>query len=229
MRAAVPLVWLLLAALLTGCEVVNEGNAHIGRDRLVEDMSQQLQRGEQVRFQAEYRLAGGLRATVGQQISPARTFYGYPGGLLIVSEGERTSCDNAAARAKCEIRAKGGNGGGNGEAETFAAVTRKGLVAAPVVAELLRVATQQPGAMVKGHDTTVAGLPASCLEILNLADAISANFSACVTADGVLASFSGLIDGVNVDQALEQLALRAPDPTLFVLPGNADVVDLRQA
>jgi len=225
MRAAVPLIWLLLAALLTGCEVVNEGNAHVGRDRLVEDMSKQLQRGAQVRFQAEYQLAGGLRATVGQQISPAKTFYGYPGGLLIVSEGERTSCDVAAARPKCEIRAKGGNG----EAETFATVTRKGLVAAPVVSELLRVTTGQPRALVKGHDTTVAGLPASCLEILNLADAISSSFSACVTADGVLASFSGQIDGVNVDQALEQLALRPPDPTLFAVPADADVVDLRQA
>jgi len=225
MRAAVPHLWLVLAALLTGCQVVNASNAHVDRDRLVDDMSKQLLRGAQLRYQADYQLAGGLRGTVGQQLSPAKTFYAYPGGLLIVSETERTTCDTAAARAKCEIRAKGGNG----QAETFAAATRKGLVAAPVVSELLRVTIEQPAAMVKGHDTTVAGLPASCLEILNLTDAIASSFSVCVTADGVLASFSGLIDGVNVDQALEQLALRPPDPTLFVVPPHADVVDLRQA
>ena len=225
MRAAIPLIWLLLAALVTGCGAVNEGSAAIGRDRLVEDMSKQLERGTQVRYQAEYQLAGGLRATVGQQISPLKTFYGYPGGLLIVSEAERTSCDISVAKPKCELRAKAGNG----QAEAFATVTRKGLVVGPVVSELLRVTTAQPGATVKGHDTTVAGLPASCLDVLNLTDAVAANFSACVTADGVLASFSGVIDGINVDQALEQLALRPPDPTLFVVPANADVVDLRQA
>jgi hypothetical protein len=225
MRAAVPLVWLVLAALLTGCQVVAESNAHIDRDRLVDDMSRQLQRGAQVRYQAEYQLAGGLKGTVGQQLSPVKTFYGYPGGMLVVSETDRTSCDTAVAPAKCEIRLKGGNG----QADMFATVTKKGLVAAPVVAELLRVATEQPAATVKGHDTTVAGLPASCLDILNLTDALASSFSACVTADGVLASFSGQIDGITVDQALEQLAVRPPDPTLFVIPANADVADLRQA
>jgi hypothetical protein len=225
MRAAVPLIWLLLAVLLTGCQAVAESNSHIDRDRLVDDMTKQLQRGAQVRYQAEYQLAGGLKATVGQQLSPAKTFYAYPGGLLIVSEGERTSCDTAVARAKCEIRARGGNG----QTEMFAGVTKKGLVAAPVVTELLRIATEQPDATVKGHDTTVAGLPASCLDVVNLTEALASSFSACVTADGVLASFSGQIDGVTVDQALEQLALRAPDPTLLVVPANADVVDLRQA
>lgn len=224
MRAAVPLIWLLLAALLTGCEAVSEGTTHVGRERLLDDMSRQLQRGDQVRYQAEYQLAGGLRATVAQQLSPNKTAYGYPGGLLIVEEDERTNCDVSAARPKCELRAKGGDG----QAEAFAAVTKKGLVAAPVVAELLRVAIGQPSTTVKGHDTTVAGLPASCLEILNLADSRSVGFNACVTADGVLASFAGVIDGVNIDQALEQLSLRAPDPMLFAVPANADVVDLRQ-
>lgn len=225
MRAAVLLVWLLLAAALSACRVAGDGGAHIDRERLVEDMSRQLERGTQVRYQAVYQLAGGLRATVGHQLSPLRTSYGYPGGLLIVAESDRTSCDVAVAPVRCEIRA----GGGNGQAEPLAAVTRKGLVTAPVVTQLLRLATQQRAATVKGHDTTVAGMPASCLEILNLTDAIAASFSACVTADGVLASFSGLIDGTNVDQALEELELRAPDPGLFTVPGNADVVDLRQA
>lgn len=224
MRAAVPLLW-LLAALVGGCQVASDSHARKDRERLIDDMSKQLLRGAQARYQAEYHLAGGLRGTVGQQPSPTKTSYAYPGGLLIVTETERTTCDTSVARAKCEIRAKSGNG----QAETFAAATRKGLVAGPVVSELLRAATEQRTAMVKGHDTTVAGLAASCLEILNLTNVIASSFSTCVTADGVLASFSGLIDGVNVDLALEQLALRAPDPTLLVVPPNADVVDLRQA
>jgi hypothetical protein len=224
MRAAVPLVCLLLAAFLNGCQVVNEGGARIDRDRLVEDMTKQLRRGGQVRYQAEYQLAGGLRAMVGQQLSPLKTFYGYPGGLLIVAESDRTICDIAVAPVRCEIRPKNGNG----EAEAHAEVTRKGLVTAPVVTELLRVTTQQPAATVKGHDTTIAGLPSSCLEILNLTGAIAASFTACVTADGVLASFSGLVDDVNVDQALVHLELRAPDPSDFAVPAHADVVDLRQ-
>jgi hypothetical protein len=224
MPAAVPLVCLLLAVLVTGCRVVADGGDRIDRDRLVEDMTRQLQRGGQVRYQAEYQLAGGLRASVGQQPSPLKTFYGYPGGLLIVAESERTICDIAVAPVKCEIRHKNGNG----QAEAYAAVTRKGLVTAPVVTELLRATTQQPAATVKGHDTTIAGLPSSCLEILNLTDTIASNFTACVTAEGVLASFSGLVDGANVDQALVHLALRVPDPASFAVPADAEVVDLRQ-
>ncbi|HEX6681800.1 MAG TPA: hypothetical protein VF062_03355 [Candidatus Limnocylindrales bacterium] len=223
MRAAVPLAWLLLVSLLTGCQVIDDATAPIDRDRLVEDMTKQLQRGSQVRYQAEYQLAGGQEALVAQQVTPSRTVYEYPGGLLIVGEDEQTTCDVSIAPVKCQISAK------NGQLTAYAEATKKGLVTAPVVNDLLRVTTLQPSSTVKGHDTTIAGLQASCLEVLGLTETITGNFTACVTADGVLASFTGTVEGINVDQALAHLVLRNPDATHFAVPKDADVVDLRQS
>jgi hypothetical protein len=43
----------------------------------------------------------------------------------------------------------------------------------------------------------------------------------------VLASFSGLVNGVNVDQALIQVSRKVSEDA-FALPAGAQVVDLRQ-
>lgn len=222
MRGPVSLVWLLGVALLAGCGVLDGGGATIDRNRLVVDMSKQLGRGAELRYQAEYRLSGGLGAWAGRSVSPSKTAYTYPGGLVVAKEQDVTSCDVAVAPAKCEIRA------GTGQLVPYLQAARKGLVTAPLLDDLLRQTSLQPGAEVKGHDTTIAGLQASCLEVLGLMDSVSANFTACVGADGVVASFIGVVEGVSVDQALTGLVLKAPGEEAFALPGKANVVDLRQ-
>lgn len=215
---------LLCAVALAGC---GDGGGAIGSDRLIGDMSRQLERGTQLRYRAEYQLAGGHRATVVQQVSPSRVAYGYPGGLLIVNEEDRTVCDLAPKPPRCEVRPLAGVGSG-GSSSGYAETMKKGLVTGPVVADLLRAAALQPATTVEPHDTTIAGLPASCLEVYGLTDAPAANFTACVTADGVLASFSGMVNGMSVDLALVKLELREPDPGELAVPSGADVVDLRQ-
>lgn len=225
---AVPLVAAWCAALLgmTACEMINDATAPIDRDKLIEDMSEQLERGAQVRYQAEYQLAGGQKAKVGQQVSPARTSYQYPGGLLIVGETERTFCDLSVKPAKCEIRSL--PEASNGSPPGYADAAKNGLVTGPVVLDLLRVASLQPDASVQPHDATIAGVQASCLEVLGLGDAIADGFITCVTADGVLARFTGLVDGITVDLALTRMTLKAPDEKDFEVPQEAEVVDLRQ-
>lgn len=242
MRAAVPLAlsppacrvagirrWLrclgaglALVCLMAGCQVIDDETAPVDRTRLIEDMTKQLQRGSQVRYEAEYQLAGGHEAVVAQQVAPARTVYEYPGGLLIVAESEQTSCDVSIAPVKCQISGK------NGQLTAYAEAAKRGLVTAPVVSDLLRLAAVQTGSTVKGHDTTIAGLQASCLEVLGLTESVTGNFTACVTADGILASFAGTVEGITIDLALVHCALRAPEPAQFEVPSGADVVDLRQ-
>lgn len=220
----------LLAALCLlglgagGCEAINDATAPIDRGQLIDDMSAQLDRGTQVYYHADYQLAGGSRASVGQQTVPDRAVYGYPGGMVLVSGREQTRCDTAARPARCEVNSIAL--AGVGLPGRYAEVTKHGLVIGPVVAALLRIAAAQPAASVKPHDTTIAGQQASCLEVSGLADAPSAAFTACVTAEGVLASFTGVVDGVNVDQALIEVSKRV-DEEAFKLPAGADVVDLR--
>ncbi|WP_117213076.1 hypothetical protein [Allorhizocola rhizosphaerae] len=224
MRSPLLAVLLCVAALATGC---GDAGVPVGTDRLVRDMTRQLERGSQLRYRADYQLAGGNRATVAQQASPSRVAYGYPGGVLIVGEQERTACDLVSKPPRCEVRALAGASPGP-PGSGYPEPMKKGLVTGPVVADLLRLVTLQPESTVKPHDTTIAGLPASCLEVYGLVDAPVVNFTACVTADGVLASFSGVINGVIVDQALVKLELRVPDPAELAPPNGANVVDLRQ-
>lgn len=226
MRAASLIAALCLVVLgAAGCEAINDATAPIDRSKLIEDMTQQLDEGREVLHQAEYQLAGGYRGSVAQQVMPARTVYGYPGGMLIVNGTEQTLCDTNARPAKCQLRNIAAASAGL--PTSYTEPTKHGLITGPVVADLLRVASLQPAAVVKPHDSTIAGQQASCLDISGLVDAPSALFTVCVTAEGVLASFSGVVDGLNVDQALIQVNRRVPDEA-FALPVGAVVADLRQ-
>jgi hypothetical protein len=214
----------LLALGVGGCEAINDATAPIDRGKLLDDMSAQLDRGKAVAYHADYQLAGGNRANVGQQIAPPRTVYGYPGGMIVVGVGDQTQCHTVTRPAKCEVKSITLTG--VGVPSTYAEATKHGLITAPVVVDLLKVAAMQPGAAVKPHDTTIAGQQASCLEVSGLTDASSPSFSACVTAEGVLASFKGVVGEVNIDQALIEVTRRVSEDS-FSLPAGADVVDLR--
>ena len=216
---------LCLAALgMGGCEAINDATAPIDRGKLLDDMSSQLDRGKSVVYRADYQLAGGYKASVGQQTVPSRTAYGYPGGMIIVHGGDQTSCTTTARPARCEVNSI--TLASVGVPSTYAEATKHGLITAPVVLDLLKVAALQPAASVKPHDTTIAGQQASCLEVSGLADAVTPAFTACVTAEGVLASFKGVVGEINIDQALIEVTKRVGEEE-FSLPVGADVVDLR--
>jgi hypothetical protein len=199
------------------------GEGPIDRSRLIDDMTDQLGRGQQTAYTAEYQLTGGGRGTIGQQAQPSRTVYGYPGGMIVVYGDQQTLCATTVKPPKCQVKALPTTA-----PASYAEATKQGFMTGPVVADLLRVALLQPSTSVKPHDETIAGQPASCLEVSGLVDAASPAFTACVTADGVLASFTGLVNGVNVDQALIQVGRRVTEEA-FALPDGAQVVDLRQS
>jgi hypothetical protein len=199
------------------------GGGPIDRSRLIDDMIHQLGRGDQVVYWADYQLTGGTRAAVGQQAEPKRTVYTYPGGKIVVYGDQQTLCVTTAKPPKCQVKALPTTA-----PASYADATRQGFMTGPVVADMLRMALLQPSASVKPHDATIAGQPASCLEISGLVDSASPAFTACVTADGVLASFTGLVNGVNVDQALIEVSRKVTEEA-FALPDGAQVVDLRQS
>jgi hypothetical protein len=207
--------------VLAGCS----GGGPIDRNRLIDDMTHQLDSGRGIVYGAEYQLAGGSRASIGQQIEPARTVYGYPGGMIVVYGDQQTLCATTARPPKCQVKVL--PTAAAGLPSSYAEATKQGFVTGPVVADLLRIALLQPSTSVKPHDATIAGQPSSCLEVSGLVDAASSAFTACVTAEGVLASFAGLVNGVNVDQALIEVSRKVSEEA-FALPPGAQVVDLRQ-
>jgi hypothetical protein len=210
---------------VAGCGVIRDATSPINRDRIIDDMSRQLERGREVTYLADYQLAGGERATVAQQAAQKRTFYGFPGGIILLDEKGLTQCDRTLHPAKCEVRALAPAAASL--APGYAEATKHGLITSPVLADLLRITTLQVKAEVEPQDATIAGLPASCVKVSGLLEAPATGFTACVTADGVLATFTGDVNGLHIDQALVRVG-RKPADEVFVLPEGAQIHDLRQ-
>lgn len=214
----IPVLWALLLGACGG------GTAATDRTRMIEDLSEQLNRGSQHRYHADYLLADGVHGTISQQVKPLRTAFSYPGGRLVVSTVEQTSCITVVRPARCQLRPT--------PDQAVALVShndliKHGLISTPVVVELLRITSRQPQASVRAHDTTVAGQQATCLEVSGLVDVNTAGFTACVTSDGILATFTGVVSGSPVDQALFRVYPQAPADA-FEVPAGAEVVDHRR-
>ena len=91
---------------------------------------------------------------------------------------------------------------------------------------LLTAAAMDGDAVVTTHDTTLAGQSATCVQIGGVSNATASDFDVCVTTDGVLASFDGIIGGkpitISLDRYDETVASDA-----FDLPPGARIVDNR--
>jgi hypothetical protein len=211
-----------LSALLLGA--CGGGSASTDRTRLIDDLSKQLNRGALHRYHADYLLADGVHGTISQQVKPQRTAFSYPGGRLVVSTGDQTSCITVVRPARCQLRPTPDQAAA---LVSYTELIKHGLISGPVVVELLRITSRQPQANVRAHDTTVAGRQATCLEVSGLVDVSAAGFTACVTADGILATFTGVVSGSPVDQALFRVYPQAPADA-FDVPAGAQVVDHRR-
>ncbi|MBV1849645.1 hypothetical protein [Catellatospora tritici] len=194
------------------------------RSRLISDMIAQVHRAGERTYHAEYLLDNGVRGEIAQHVRPSQAAYGYPGGRLMAAADGLTSCVTAVRPARCQIRPvpKPGPLG----LAPYTELVRHGLVTAPVLDDLLGVVEVQTQATVEAHDTTVAGRQATCLEVSGLIETTAAGFTVCVTSDGVLASFTGVLDGIEIDQALLRLSADPPADA-FTVPNGARVVDHR--
>jgi hypothetical protein len=224
-RLVVPALLALVGLVTAGCGAFGGSPGMSDRSRLVNDMTAQLARAAELRYHAQYQLAGGGRGSISQQQQPNRLTLAYPGGMTMFAGAEQTVCVTAVRPARCQVRLLAGEDAspvaGHQEAIT------QGMVGPAVVAELLAAVIAQPLAGLRAYDATLAGQQATCLEATGLAEpAAAAAFAVCVTADGALAGFTGTVRGVAVDQALTRYG-KAPPIELFSVPEGAVVTDHR--
>jgi hypothetical protein len=99
------------------------------------------------------------------------------------------------------------------------------LVTPAVVIDLLTATALDPEAIVDEYDTTLAGRHANCVKAQQLANAAQA-FDTCVTTEGALGSFTGLVDGRPIDQVLSRYR-GTVDATAFDPPAGASLLDRR--
>ncbi len=211
--------------LLGGCGSLDEAASAqgIAGGGLAAELAAQLGGSATLTYTAVYQLAGGGTATVAQAQKPARSAYAYPGGRVLTTEQAVTEC--RGARPTCTVTAPPRAGAGP-PPSVFAHAQRAGMVAPATVLSLLNAAALDPAVVLAPRDTTIAGHHATCLDLSGLSDDRARGFTACVTNDGVLGSFTGTIEGRTFDVAMTQFESRVRGGA-FDVPAGAELVDRR--
>lgn len=220
-------VALLAAALsgLAGCASIGDAQQAIDRAHLVNELASRLDHASELNYTAEYQLPGGERATIVQAQSPMRTAYVYPDGKFATTREATMDCRAAAGTTTCTLTAP--PPGGSDATTTLVKVLRdRGMVPPTLVVNLLTAASLSSNTVIKQHDTTLAGEHATCVEVSGVENAAASAFDACITSDGVLGSFNGVVDGKPVDISLTSYTSSIADD-VFMPPSGAQIVDQR--
>jgi microcystin-dependent protein len=220
----------LLGAVLlgtaTGCADVDDPGQGITRKDLVTDLAIQLGRSTSLTYSATYQLTGGATATVVQAQQPARSALLYAGGRVTVTAEATTECRTTTKGLACTMTAPPAPTSPP-SATLFAAAGRHGVVSPTAVLNLLNAAALDADVPVAQRDTTIAGRHATCVEVGDAAAAPASHFRTCITNEGVLGSFTGLLEGEDVDVAMTAFENSA-DGSVFDPPPTATVTDRRR-
>jgi hypothetical protein len=210
---------------LSGCVAVTSSQPGAGRAQLVSDLADRLTRAGGLTYTATYRLGQGASGTIAQAANPSRVAYTYPGGKLVLTPQQAADCRGQGDSVSCTLTPPASPTTDLSTALT-GDLAGHGFVPPPMAIDLLTAAALDPDAVVTTHDTTIAGENATCVHITGVQNAAAAQFDVCVTTDGLLGSFSGLVSGVRVDLSLDRYQPTVA-PDAFDLPAGAQVVDQR--
>jgi hypothetical protein len=231
----VPRSRLLLAGLaallaLSACgDLESAAAAGNTRDDLAGDLAAQMARSADLTYTATYQLAGGETATIAQAQDPARAAYTYPSGKIIVSATGLTRCakGHTGSAMTCTVTAPETTAASPAPPGVVTAATRSGLILPETVLGLLNAASLDTAKTEQQHDTTIAGHHASCVELSGVNGAEASAFTACITNEGLLGSFTGTIDTTKIDAAMTRFSPRT-DADTFTAPENATILDHRR-
>jgi hypothetical protein len=218
----------LSAALASaGCATIDNAQRVISRADLVNDLASRLSRSSDLTYAADYQLSGGKNASVVQMQEPQRSAYSYPDGKLIVTTDAITECGLAGSTMTCTLTPPP-TPNGDPAAGAFAGAQAKGLVASTLVVGLLTAAALDADAVISQYDSTTAGQHSTCVKVNNVQNAAASAFDACITTDGVLGSFSGVVNGTSIEVSMINYSDEVPAGA-FDLPPGAKIVDQRPA
>lgn len=213
--------------LLAGCQSLDGAGQAVDRSDLVNDLVAQLTPASELSYSAEYQLPGGKHASITQAQRPRRSAYTYPGGKLTITADAIMRCDLTGPKRTCLLLPPPA-AGDQPPADIFAAARASGLVAQSMVLNLLTAAALDVDAVVEAYDTTLASSHASCVKVRELANAAATAFDTCVTAEGVLGSFTGTVNGRSMELVLTRYR-DTVDATAFDPPAGAGLIDRRPA
>ncbi|MEE6263361.1 hypothetical protein [Plantactinospora sonchi] len=216
---------IITALTISGCQTLDDAGRVIGRADLVNDLAARLDRSNELTYSADYQLPGGRTASISQSQDPLRAAYVYPGGKLTVTADATMECDTGGKKPTCTLTAPPAPNS-KPAVTVYSEMNKRGLVTPPVVVGLLTAAALDPEAVIKQNDTTVAGRHATCVRVQGLSDAAASAFDACITSEGTLGSFTGTVDGADLEVTMSRYR-EAVETGVFEMPVGAGVVDRR--
>jgi hypothetical protein len=227
LAAAVSALVTVATGLAAGCGTVAGGQQLSSRAQLVDDLAGRISSAGSLTYTATYSLPHGTVASIAQAQNPARVAYSYPNGKLVLTPDETADCRMSGGATTCTLTPPP-SPPGDPTSGLLSQIDSHGLIAPGVVIDLLSAVALDGETVVSQHDTTLAGEHATCLDVSGLSNAPSPSFSACVTTEGLLGSFTGTVRGKPIDLTLDQYQ---PSVALdsFALPGGAAVTDKRPA
>lgn len=208
---------------VTGCQALDDAGQALGRADLVNDLAARMDRALEQTWAADYQLTGGQTASIAQTEDPLRSAYTWPAGKITVTQEALTRCATAGGRTSCTVLPPVLTAG-KPSVVVYTEVGKHGLITPPAVIRLLTQAALDPAATIIQSDTTLAGHHATCVDVTGAGD----HFTACVTTEGVLGSFTGTLQGKPAELALTRYA-ETVDAAAFDVPPGAGVVDRRTA
>ncbi|MFI7216144.1 hypothetical protein [Micromonospora maritima] len=211
----------IVSLSVTGCQALGDAGVALGRADLVNDLAARMDRALEQTWAAEYQLDGGRTASIAQTEEPLRSTYTWPGGKITVTQEAVTRCASTAARTSCTVSPPLLTAG-KPSVIVYDEARKQGLVTPPAVIRLLTDAALRPEAVIKQSDTTLAGHHATCVDVTNAGE----RFTACVTNEGVLGSFTGRLDGKPAEVTLNRYT-ETVEAAAFAVPVGAGVVDRR--
>jgi hypothetical protein len=214
----------MLCVAAAGCSDLDDPGQGLTRNDLVADLAAQMTAAADLTYEASYQLSGGGKATVAQTKKPARTAYVFPGGKITVTADATTEC-HVAKTTTCTMTAPL-TAASPSPATVFDGAGETGLVTPATVLALLNAAVLDNDVEVDQHDTTIAGRHATCVQLAGVDDAAARDFTTCITNEGVLGSFSGILNQTRMDVAMTHYSEQVEEAT-FALPQSAKLVDRR--
>jgi hypothetical protein len=213
------------AALLApvGC-----GRAAADEPALLNDLATRLDRAGELTFTAVYRLDGGDEALIAQAQQPRRAAYVHPGGKAVFTETELANC----LGNRCTLTAPPSPGSepaldllaataGAPTPTTTPGTQPVDELVTPSAAVRLVSSAMTDGATVTRYQKTIAGESSTCVGVHG-----PTGFTTCVTASGLLGSFTGTVGGKLYSFELTTFTGTA-DAANFELPAGAEIDDQR--
>jgi hypothetical protein len=206
---------LLLVVAVAGtaaCTDLDQANAAgVADEGLISQTADRVAAADGLSWTATYRLAGGEAARVARAQKPSRIAYTFPSGLVIITPDTVTRCARATEKMDCT------DGDRQDGEEGPPAST--GLVAPAAILDMLEAAAIDPDLAVTPRETTIAGRHASCLKLTGVDQSAASNFEVCVTVEGTVAAFAGMVAGSPVEMTLTDYRAGI-DETDFTVPSK---------